>query len=41
MMATGRAHPALAPLIFTGKQQTVKPWERPMAGRFAIFSMWQ
>ena len=38
-IATGLTHPALALLILTGKQHTVKPWERPIAERFASFSV--
>src|SRR5208283_2022890 len=39
--ATGLTHPALAPLIFTGKQQTLNSLDLPIAAKLAIFSMWQ
>lgn len=39
-MATARVKPADAPLIFTGKQLTVKPSGGRLS-RFASFSMWQ
>ena len=39
MIATGRAQPALAPLILTGKQHTVNPDDLPMAAKLASFSI--
>jgi 3-methyl-2-oxobutanoate hydroxymethyltransferase len=39
IIATGLAHPALAPLILIGKQQTVNPCGLPIADRLANFSI--